>query len=153
MLKKKLNSNGYSYLEIIIAMALASILSVQVISQNFILIKQHVFTQENYLANIACENLLNIILANLDQQEFISQEIFNSQELFYLERFNFIIRLNKINTQEFFFVFNHEVKDIKKINANIFCDNNFFMQELNYLITIDIHDKQDKFLKRLCVIK
>jgi hypothetical protein len=165
VLKIKKYLSGYSYIEIIIAMALFSILTMQIANQINIITKNYIFSQDSYFANLAAENLLNIVLYDIEQNNSLSKNLYSDNELFYDSKFNFSIQINKImqnyliDTQNHIAEINNSHEEIPNIQTEISCNNINLFQDINtqqsnsILITINIFNKHHKLIKKITSIK
>ena len=157
-----MNKNGYSYLEIIICMTLVSIIGLCLANNLKISIKKNKFAYDNHYLNIATENLINIAHSALDNNNDLSEQISNINEqessYFYSDRFNFAIQINKISDDlsvinESSYLLNPDNEEILSINTVITFNNQFLFEhnpnKSNFLITVDLFDKNHKLLKRV----
>ncbi len=158
-----MSSKGYSYIEVIISMSLISIFGLCFMSGFSVAIQNYRFAKENYYANVASENLLNAAEAQIDKNDSISNILLLGNDYFYTDKFNFVVRLNEIGNN--FEIDQNSCDEINftdetylPIKTEISCDNpNLFKdiaesKKANYLITVDVFDKNHKFLKRLSKI-
>lgn len=152
--KTKKLLNGFSYLEIIISMVLISIFILGTINIFAIAQKKYNFAYENYFVDVTLDSLFNVAKSEFD----LTNSILNidcGQKYFYPDKFNFVIRLNKFDTdmslQNDCEILNPSNENISPLEMNLECDNqNIFSDKReNYLLTIDLFDKKHKFLKRI----
>lgn len=152
--KTKKLLNGFSYLEVIISITLISIFILSTINIFAIARKKYNFVYENYLSDLVLDNLFNYAQAEFDLNNSILNIDFQ-QTYFYPDKFNFIIRLNKFDSdlqlQNDFEILNPANENLVPIAVNLMCDNqNLFSDKHgNYLLTIDLFNKKHKFLKRI----
>ncbi len=141
-----MKNHGFSYIEIILSMTLISIFSICLV--NRFDLKNYKFARENYFADIAVENLLNIAEAEFATKNSVSDIEF--------DKFNFTVRVNEIEknfsvSQNIFTSCGNE--NFLPINTEIYADTeNLFDISKSYLLTVDLFDKNHKFLKRLTKI-
>lgn len=141
-----MKNHGFSYIEIILSMTLIIIFSICLV--NRFDLKNYKFARENYFADIAVENLLNIAEAEFAAKNSVSDIEF--------DKFNFTVRVNEIGEN---FSVNKNAftscgnENFLPIDTEIFSDNeNLFDISKSYLLTVDLFDKNHKFLKRLTKI-
>lgn len=168
---EKYNSaHGFSYIEIIISMALISVFILGLTNTYFSAKKNISCAKENYLADIALENILNIAEAEFDLQKSISNILNNhNQDLItnnlYQDKFNFNIRLNEIDkdfevNKNSLETFNPDNENLLLIDTKIIFNDSNLYDILNidsntkrYLITVDLYNKEKhKFLGRIIKI-
>ncbi len=150
--KTKKLLNGFSYLEIIISMVLISVFILGTINIFAIARKKYNFAHENYFVDVTLDNLFNVVKSEFD----LNNSILNldcKQKYFYPDKFNFVIRLNKFDAdmclRNNFEILNPNSENIQPLKINLTCDNQniFSDKHENYLLTIDLFDKEHKFLK------
>ena len=153
-LKTKKLLNGFSYLETIISMVLIIVFILGTINIFAIARKKYNFAHENYFVDVTLDNLFNAAKSEFD----LNNSILNldcEQKYFYPDKFNFVIRLSKFDTdmclQNDFEILNPNSENIQPLEINLMCDNQniFSNRRENYLMTIDLFDKKHKFLKRI----
>ena len=152
--KTKKLLNGFSYLEIIISMVLISIFILGTINIFAIAQKKYNFAHQNYFVDVTLDSLFNVAKSEFD----LNNSILNldcRQKYFYPDKFNFVIRLNKFDTdmrlQNNFEILNPNSENIQPLEINLTCDNQNICSDRreNYLLTIDLFDKKHRFLKRI----
>ncbi len=152
--KTKKLLNGFSYLEIIISMVLISVFILGTINIFAIARKKYNFAHENYFVDVTLDNLFNVAKSEFD----LNNSILNldcEQKYFYPDKFNFVIRLNKFDSdlclQNECKILNPSHENVLPLEINLTCNNQniFSDKHENYLLTIDLFDKEHKFLKRI----
>jgi hypothetical protein len=149
-------------------------MAIQISSKIKLITKYHYTLQNNYFANVACENIMNLLLANFDQNNLssIKESLYSNIDFVYDERFNFVIRINtissdgSINIENNFYEINGSQENISPIETQIFCSNRYLLassldeslhddlrNETSFLITIDVFSKDHNLLKRFISIK
>ena len=176
-IKKKMRSRnysfcrGFSYIEVVICMALISIFVLGLANSYFSIKKNFVLAEENYFADVAVENILNLAESEFNLKKSINNILDENEydkifldDNFYRDKFNFNIRLNEID--ENFIIKNNSLEEINPdnedfllIDTEITCDNKNLFDIINldsdkkkYLLTVDLYNKNHKFLKRLIKI-
>ena len=151
-------------------MALISIFLLGLANSYFVIKKNFILASENYFADVLVENILNLAESEFDFKKSIN-DILDSYDKFFLDdniyhdKFYFNIRLNEIDKnfnviKDSLEIINPNDEDLSPIDTEIVCDNkdliNIFSldsTEKNYLITVDLYNKNHKFLKRIIKIK
>ena len=154
-----MKNKGSSYIEIIICMSLLSIIGL-ILNMGFnIILKNCMFAKKNYYANVAAENLINASAFEIEKNNSLSNILNLDSEYFYMDKFNFIIHMNKIEhdfsiSKEIFAQVNYGQEKFLPLSTEIFCDNKSIMdtKKKNYLVTVELFSKDHKFIKHLIKI-
>ena len=151
-------------------MALISIFLLGLANSYFVIRKNFILASENYFADVVIENILNLAESEFDFKKSINN-ILDSYDKFFLDdniyhdKFYFNIRLNEIDKnfnviKDSLEIINPNDEDLLPIDTEIVCDNKDLIRifsldstEKNYLITVDLYNKNHKFLKRIIKIK
>ncbi len=154
-----MENRGSTYIEIIICMSLLSVIGISLSMGFNTILRKNSYAQKNYYANVAAENLINAASCELEKNNSLSNISEMDSEYFYADKFNYIVRANRIDQN---FAISPEIYDqvqsgqenFLDLDTKISCDDASFTNCAagNYLVTVEVFDKDHKLIKHLIKI-